>query len=62
MQNDNVNIQVTLQEMEVILNLIKKTPIETGLYPMFVKLVTQYNAIRQELLAKENAAIADPLA
>jgi|DEB19_MinimDraft_3_1074340.scaffolds.fasta_scaffold92250_2 hypothetical protein len=59
MQNENVNIQVTLQEMEIILNVIKKTPIEGGLYPLFVKLVTQYNAIQQELVAKENTAIAD---
>lgn len=56
MQNDDVTVKVTKQELEVILNLIKKTPIEVGLYPMFVKLVNQYNEI------VHNTITVDPLA
>jgi hypothetical protein len=44
MQNDEV-VHMTLKELEVVLNLIKKTPIDMGLYPLFIKLLEQRTKI-----------------
>ena len=40
------DVQMTANDLRVILALIKKTPIEDGLFPLFVNLQEQFKEIK----------------
>jgi hypothetical protein len=40
------DVQMTANDLRVILALIKKTPIEDGLFPLFVDLQEQFKEIK----------------
>jgi hypothetical protein len=40
------DVQMTANDLRIILALIKKTPIEDGLFPLFVNLQEQFKEIK----------------
>ena len=49
------DVQMTANDLRIILALIKKTPIEEGLFPLFVNLQEQFKEIKlKELGGNEN--------
>lgn len=40
------DVQMTANDLRIILALIKKTPIEEGLFPLFVNLQEQFKEIK----------------
>lgn len=40
------DVQMTANDLRVILALIKKTPIEDGLFPLFVDLQNQFKEVK----------------
>lgn len=51
------DVQMTANDLRIILSLIKKTPIEDGLFPLFVDLQNQFKEVKLRELGGDSIDI-----